>query len=267
MTGSEILAWIEAQGLHLVGGLVVLIAGMILVRWILRLLAKGESRVRMDPTLKGFLDNLIRILLYTIVILTAASTMGISLSSIIAIVASAGVAVSLAVQGVLSNVVGGVMLLLLKPIRVNEYIKAGETEGTVKRIGTIYTELVTPDNKHISMPNSNLTNTPIINYTREGSRRMDIPFGVAYSSDSDRVRQVLLGICEAYPGKIFQDPGPRVLLNECADSSLKYQLRLWCRTEDYWDLYFGLIEKGKRALDEAGIVIPFPQMDVHLSRD
>ena len=267
MTGSQIQVWLEEQGLRLAGGIVVLVAGLALVHWVIKLMERREHFTKIDPTLKGFLGNLTRVLLYCIVILIAASTMGISMTSVITILASAGVAVSLGVQGAISNFVGGVMLLLLKPIRVGEFIRAGEMEGSVVKIGTIYTELRTPDNRHISVPNSNLTNTPIINYTREGTRRLDVPFGVSYSSNAEQVRRVLLGVCGTYSAKILADPEPQVLLSECADSCLKFLLRVWCRADDYLLLAFLLPEKGKEALDAAGITIPFPQLDVHLKQD
>ena len=265
--GSQILVWLEEQGLRLLSGLLILIAGFVAIHWLIKLMERSERLLKIDPTLKGFLGNLVKVLLYIVVIMAAVSTMGIPMTSVITVLASAGVAVSLAVQGALGNLVGGIMLLLLKPIRVGDYIKAGDTEGTVLKIGTIYTELQTFDNRHISVPNSNLTNTPIINYTREGTRRMDITFGVSYSSDSKQVRRTLLGVCQIHSGKILPDPAPQVLLSECADSSMKFLVRVWCRAGDYWDLYYALTEDGKQALDAAGISIPFPQMDVHLKQD
>ena len=188
--------------------------------------------------------------------------MGVPLSSFVAILASAGVAVSLAMQGALSNIVGGAALLLLKQVKAGEYIKVGEVEGTVRTIGMFYTELVTADNRHVSMPNSSLTNTAIINYTREGTRRLDVPFSVSYGADIALVRSTLLGVSAAEG--VLSEPAPQVLLDECGDSAVRVLLRVWCRQEKYWELKFSLLESGKAALTGAGVEIPFPQMDVHI---
>ena len=267
MQYAQIMEIIEAQGMQLFAGLIVLAIGLFIVHWLLKLIARSEKYVRIEPTLKGFLDNLLRLVLYVIVLLTAANTMGIPLTSIITLVASAGVAVSLAMQGALSNFVGGIMLLLLKPIKVNEYVKVGDIEGTVQRIGAFYTELVMPDYRHISMPNSKLTDTAVINYTREGIRRLDVFYTVSYSTDMQQLSTLLLGLLESKRELVLSTPAePVVHMTEMGDSGLKFVLRLWCKTGDYWLLNFYLMEEGKRALDQAGITIPFPQMDVHIKQ-
>ena len=179
------------------------------------------------------------------------------------LLASAGVAVSLAMQGVLTNLIGGFILLLFKPIKVGEYVRIGENEGTVKAIGAFYTEMATFDNRHINLPNGTLTNTAIINYTREGSRRLDLTFSVSYDSSMDQVYEVLNQVVSQEEA-LLPDPAPAVVLNKCADSSLDFQIRVWVKTEDYWPVNFRLLDNGKRALDKAGISIPYPQMDVHM---
>ena len=181
----------------------------------------------------------------------------------VALIASAGVAVSLAVQGALGNFVGGLMLLILKPIRAGEYVKVGEHEGTVRAVKSFYTELVTADNRNISLPNSSLTNTAIVNYTREGTRRLDIEFGIAYGADIASARAALMELAANTDG-ISREPAPAVLMSECADSAVKLMLRIWCDQKDYWRLKFELTEGGKLALDRAGVEIAFPQMDVHI---
>lgn len=264
MNYEQIGQWIQAQGIKLFQGLIVLAVGLFLVHWLLKLMDRKQSIFRLDPTLRGFLDNLIRLVLYVLVFLTAASVMGIPMTSIITLVASAGVAVSLAMQGALSNLVGGLTLLILKPIKVDEYVKVGDIEGTVRRIGAFYTEMNMPDNRHISMPNSNLTNTAIINYTRLGTRRLDLFFNVGYQSDVQHVKDVLMGVVRRHD-TVLPDPAPIVRMNECGDSAIKFVVRLWCKTGDYWPLFFDLLEEGKTALDQAGIQIPYPQMDVHVN--
>ena len=260
---SNFRIFLETQGVGLLRGILVLVVGFFLVHWVLKLLSRNDKYVRIEPTLKGFLDNLIRIVMYVVVILTAANVMGIPMTSIVTLVASAGVAISLALQGALSNLVGGLMLLL-KPIAVNEYVKAGDIEGTVKKVGAFYTELATPDNRFISVPNSTLTNTPIINNSRLGTRRLDVVFSVNYKADINQVKRVLMEVVSR-SANILPDPEPAVILTECGESALRFTIRVW--TGDYWGVNFFLLEEGKKALDAAGISIPYPQMDVHLKQD
>ena len=263
MDWNGIRVILQTQGMKLLGGLIVLAVGFFLAHWILKFIALNRRFVRIEPTLKGFLENLLKLVLYIVIILTAANVMGIPLTSFVTLLASAGVAISLAMHGALSNFVGGMTILLLKPFRASDYVKIGDTEGTVQSIGVFYTELTMPDNRHISLPNSSLTSTAIINYTREGTRRLDVNFGVSYSADIDHVRQTLTDAVRR-TGNILPDPAPMVKLIECGDSSLKFMIRVWCRASDYWEVNWDLLENGKRALDDAGIEIPFPQMDVHV---
>ena len=254
---------IQEQGMKLLGGIVVLIIGFIIVRWVMKFLTRNDHLSKIEPTIKGFLMKLLKVLLYIIVVLTAANVMGIPLTSFVALMGSAGVAVSLAMQGALSNLVGGMTLLLLKPFKVGDYVKIGETEGTIKSIGTFFTELTTPDNRHISMPNSSLTNTAIVNFSREGTRRLDVNFGVSYDADIDHTVNTLREAVNM-TGGILDNPAPVIKLTECGDSSLVFMIRVWCQGQDYWDVNWGLIENGKRLLDREGIEIPYPQMDVHM---
>ena len=262
---DSILTILKNSGVDLLYGILILVIGFFLIHYIMKLLNRKSTFSKLEPTVRGFLINLIRLLLYILVILTAAARIGIPLTSVITLVASAGVAVSLAMQGALSNLVGGLTLLILKPIKAGEYIKVGEFEGTVDTVSAFYTELVTPDIRRISLPNSSLTNTAIINFTREGRRRLDVTYSVAYGSDLDTVYRVLnelAGRCEG----LLPNPAPEVHLNKCADSSLDFVLRVWMEGANYWSAYYFLTDEGKRSLDRAGIEIPFPQMDVHIKQ-
>lgn len=254
---------IQKQGLNILYALAVLVVGGFLVHWALKLLFRKERLSRIDPMLSGFIRALVKFVLYALVILTAIGVMGIPLTSVLTIVASAGVAISLAMQGALSNFVGGVMILLLKPFNAGDYVRVGDTEGTIKTIGMIYTELVTADNRHVSMPNSSLTNAAITNYTREGTRRMDVNFSVAYAADLDQACATIREVVRHTEG-ILEEPAPEVMLTACEDSSLTVTARLWCKPSDYWPIYYGVLRRGKLALDRAQIEIPFPQMDVHI---
>ena len=263
MSWDSIKNFLTTAGVDLLRGLVALAVGLFLVHWVTKLFERYESKMKLEPTLRGFIKNLIRILLYVIVIMTAANTMGIPMTSIVTLLGSAGVAVSLAMQGALGNLIGGFILLLFKPIKAGEYVKIGDNEGTVKSIGTFYTEIVTIDNRLVHLPNGTLTNTAIVNFTREGTRRLDLTFSVGYESDMDQVYEVLNRVVSEEKA-IPPDPAPTVNLLKCGDSSLDFTVRVWVNGTDYWPVYFRMLDNGKRALDKAGISIPYPQMDVHM---
>ena len=263
MNWDSIMSFLTTAGYDLLRGLLALAVGLVLVHWVMKLFDRYESKLKIDPTLKGFFKNLIRILLYVVVIMTAANTMGIPMTSLVTLLGSAGVAVSLALQGVLGNLIGGFILLLFKPIKVGEYVKIGDNEGTVKVIGAFYTEIATADNRHIDLPNGTLTNTAIVNYTREGTRRLELIFGVSYDSDMDRVYEVLNRVVSEEQA-VLPSPAPTVNLSNCADSALEFSVRVWVNADDYWPVNFRMLDNGKRALDRAGIEIPYPQMDVHM---
>ena len=260
---DSVINFLKTAGVDLLRGLLVLAVGFFLVYWINKLLRRNKKLMKIEPTLRGFLLNLIRVVLSVLVVLTAVNIMGIPMTSILTLVASGGVAIGMAMQGVVGNLIGGLILLILHPIRAGEYVKIGESEGTVKTVGVYYTELVTPENKHLSLPNGTLTNTPITNFSRLGTRRLDLTFSVDYSSDMDTVYRVLNELVANQDG-ILPDPAPQMVLFKCADSSLDFAVRVWVKTDDYWPLNFRLLDEGKRALDAAGISIPFPQMDVHV---
>ena len=253
----------EEQGMKLLGGIIVIAVGFMLVRWVLKLLGRSERFTKIEPTIRGFLQNLIKAVLYIIVVLTAANVMGIPLTSFVTLLGSAGVAVSLAMQGALSNLVGGLTLLLLKPFVAGDYVKIGDTEGMVQSVGTFFTEFTTADNRHVSLPNSSLTNTAIVNFSREGTRRLDVVFGVSYDADIDHTINTLREAVSMTAG-ILAQPEPIIRLTECGDSSLSFMIRVWCKSDDYWDVNWDLIEHGKRLLDREKIEIPYPQMDVHM---
>ena len=266
MDWSTIVPILTEHGLKLLGGLLVLVIGLLIVGWVKKLILRSKLFSKMEPTAVGFVKNLISVLLYAIVILSAAGVLGVPLSLFVTIVSLAGAAISLALQGALSNFIGGIIILILRPFKVGQYLKVGDTDGTVRQIGMYYTELVTPDGKQISLPNSALTNTSIINFSSEERRRIDLDFGVSYDAPIDEVRKVLLEVAERSELPL-KDPAPQVLLQEMADSAVKYRLRLYVKNSDYWTLYYYLLEEGKRALDAAGLEIPFPQMDVHVKNE
>ena len=266
MDMEKLKTFFTTAGVNLLMGIIILVVGFFVIHWFMKFLRRSKSFSKLDPSLQTFFLNAIKLILVIIIVLSAANVVGIPLTSIITIFASAGVAVSLGMQGALGNLVGGVTLLLLKPIKTGEYVQIGQHSGMVKNIGAFYTEIVTRDNSLISLPNSSLTNTAIVNYSREGISRVEVFFTVGYQYEIDRVREVLLEMAKKGE-KVLEDPSPWVLVNKCSENGVEYAVRAWGKAEDWTNVRFYLLENGKRALDEADIRIPYPQMDVHIKQD
>lgn len=252
-------------GLKIIFGLVVLFVGMKLAKWVVKLVSKGKGFGKLEVSVQSFLLSFIKIVLYALVIASAAIIWGIPTTSFLTIFTSAGVAVGLALQGALSNFAGGLMILIFKPFKVGDFIENGAVMGTVKDITIIYTILHTVDNKVVTIPNGTLTNSNVINYSALPSRRVDIKFSAGYHDDIEKVKSVLMGVAEAHE-KVLKDPTPFVRLTAQGSSSLDYTFRVWCAGPDYWDVYFDMMERVKMAFDENGISIPFQQVDVHMDK-
>ena len=263
---EKLQSFVTSAGINLLLGIIILVVGLFVIHWLVKFLRKSKSFSKLDPSLQSFFSNAIKLILIVIVVLSAASVIGIPLTSVITIFASAGVAVSLGMQGALGNLVGGLTLLILKPIKTGEYVQIGQHAGLVKTIGAFYTEIVTRDNSLISLPNSSLTNTAIVNYSREGISRIEVFFTVSRLCEIDTVRGVLLEMAKKGE-KVLEDPSPWVLVNKCSETGVEYAVRAWAKAEDWANVRFYLLEYGKRALDEAGIMIPYQQMDVHIKQD
>ncbi len=252
-----------AVGLKLLSAAIVLIIGLLIIRLVKRWMQNSRGFKRIDQSARSFLGSLIRVVLYVLLCLTVAGTLGIPLTSFITILASASVAVGLALQGALTNFVGGLVILLTHPFRIGDYIEVSGQSGTVESIAVFYTTLCTYDNKQITLPNGSLTNTAIINYSSEKIRRVDLTFSVDYASDMEAVKTALLDEATRHE-LVLKDPAPTARLDVQNASSLDFVLRAWCRAEDYWTVYYDLMESVKTRFDRDGIAIPFPQMDVHL---
>ena len=224
-------------------------------------------RSHVEESAIHFIDSFIKFGLYFILILLIASGLGVDAASILALLGSASVAIGLAVQGSLSNFAGGVLLLILKPFVTGEYIKdAAGNEGTVEAVDVFYTQLITPDNRVVVLPNGNLANGTITNYTRYDERRIDIPVGIAYKEDIRRAKEVLERVPKEDPG-VIKEKEIRIFVDSLGESSVNLIVRCWACQSEYWDTKWRLTEQVKYALDEAGITIPFPQMDVHLDKE
>ncbi len=244
-------------------GVLVIIIGCKIVKKVSKKLVNSRVMGRFSMTVRTFLGHLISIALYIVVCLFGASIIGFDISVFGSLIASAGLTIGLAMQGSLSNIAGGVMVVGLKPFEVGDYIESNGVSGTVTDIAIFYTTLTTPDNKKIVVPNGALSNSVIVNYSANDTRRLDLTFGISYNTDLDLAKKVLLS-CAKLDERIFTDPAPVVYITEHADSAVMVQLRVWVRNENYWDVNFAMIEQVKRSFDQLGVEIPFPQMDVHL---
>ena len=249
--------------LQVVLGLILLIIGYRIINIIEKKLKKPHKHSKLDQTVKTFLISFTTISLKIILMVIFLSVIGVPMASLVTIVGSCAVAIGLALQGGLSNIAGGLMILIFKPFKVGDFIATSEYTGTVKAITIFYTVITTIDNKAIHMPNGNLSNSNIINYSANKERRVDIDLSVAYSSNIDKVKEVINKIVDNHE-LILQDKEKFIRLNKHAESALIFTLRVWVKTEDYWTVYFDLMETIKKEFDKNNIEIPFNQLDVHM---
>ena len=244
---------------------VFIVIGMKLIGWVRKILRKSLEKNHADTGLVQFLDSLVKYGLYILLALTILQRFGVQTTSIVAAIGSVGVAIGLALQGSLSNFAGGVIILLIKPFKVGDYVIQGSLEGTVSEIQLFYTTLTTPDNRKIIIPNGQLADNSLINATAADTRRLDIKVGISYNSDVKLAKDLLLKLGENDPDTLKEEgKAPMAAVEELADSSVNMLLRVWTQTDKYWDVKFRLTEAVKFAFDEAGIEIPFNQLDVHL---
>ena len=229
--------------------------------WIIKMLMKGikkaMTKANYDDSLKKFLLNLLTWIFKIVLILVVLGTMGVETTSFAAILAAAGLAIGMALQGSLGNFAGGVLIMTFKPFKIGDLIEAQGQIGVVKEIEIFTTKLTGLSNREIIIPNGALSNGNIINFTTEGTRRVDLVFGVSYDADIKQTKEVLMNVLTSNP-KVLQEPAPAVTVLELADSSVNFAVRPWCKAEHYWDVYFEVTENTKEALDAAGIEIPYP---------
>lgn len=237
--------------------LAMLIIGLVVIKIIINTTTKILKKRNVDVTLQKFLGNLLNWVLKILLFITVIAKLGVETASFAAIIAAAGLAVGLALQGSLANFAGGVLIMIFKPMKVGDLIQTQGETGVVKEIEIFTTKLTGLSNREIIIPNGALSNGNIINFTTEGTRRVDLVFGVSYDADIKQTKDVLLNVLTSHPN-ILKDPAPSVTVLELADSSVNFAVRPWCNTEDYWKVYFDVTENTKIALDNAGIEIPYP---------
>jgi small conductance mechanosensitive channel len=260
---SKVWELLTIYGLKVIAAIAVFIIG----RWIAKMLTSLSEKVmnkrQVDSTIVSFVANLIYIALLVFVVLAALGQLGIQTTSFIAVIGAAGLAIGLALQGSLSNFAAGFLMIIFRPFKVGDYIEGAGVAGTVEEIHIFTTQLVTPDNKTIIVPNAKMTGDNITNYSAKGTRRVELVFGIGYGDDIDHARQVIEGVI-SQDDRVLEDPAPAVVVSELADSSVNFKVRAWTSADDYWGFYFDTTEKVKKQFDAEGISIPFPQRDVHM---
>ncbi|BCA80828.1 mechanosensitive ion channel domain-containing protein [Desulfuromonas sp. AOP6] len=252
-------------GPKLVGAILALVVGLYLAKAIGRMVGRAMDKKQVDPSLRPFMVSLVGTLLKVLVVISVLGMVGIQMTSFIAILGAAGLAVGMALSGTLQNFAGGVIILVFRPFKVGDYIEAQGYAGSVKEIQIFNTILTTPDNKTIIIPNGGLSTSSMVNYSTEPRRRVDWTFGIAYGDDVDLAKKTLLNLLLGHD-KVLKDPAPFVEVGALADSSVNFTVRAWVESADYWAVHFYMNETVYKKFAEVGLNIPFPQMDVHLDK-
>lgn len=262
---NEYSPLIVEYGTGLIYALLVLIIGL----WIAKLITKSIKKLMlkgdMDNSLVPFLTSLIGTVLKVLIVISALGMLGIEMTSFIALLGAAGLAVGMALSGTLQNFAGGVMILIFKPFKAGDFIDAQGHMGVVKEIQIFNTILTTGDNKTIIIPNGGLSTGAMVNFSTQSTRRVDWTFGIGYGDDADKAKEVLRALLDA-DKRVFQDPEPFIALSELADSSVNFVVRAWVNASDYWGVYFAMNENVYKTFEKEGLSIPYPQMDVHLDK-
>lgn len=254
-------------GLKIILALAIYYVGKWITNWILRILDRSFVRRNVDLSLRNFLRSMIKVVMTVLVILAAIQTLGVNTSSFLAIFASAGLAIGMALSGTLQNFAGGVILLLLRPYRIGDYITAQGQSGTVKSIGLFSTQLSTPDNRIIYVPNSAISTSIVDNYSQPTTRRVDWKVSISYGDDMDVARKEILAMLTADKRVLKEPAEPMVVLSELGNSAVILSVRAWAANDDYWALYWEINERIYKELPQKGLHFPYPQMDVHIKQN
>ncbi len=236
---------------------------LIAVKVIGGVIARVLNRSRLETTLSRFIQSMLRVVLYFIAVLIVLGSLGIDVTSLIALLSVAGLAVSLALQNTLSNLAGGIQLLITKPFAAGDYVEAGANSGSVQEVGLAYTVLVTPDNKVVHVPNSDIASARIVNYNGKDTRRVELKVTASYDAPLQTVKDTINGLIAA-DSRIHTQPEPFVTVSAYGSSSIEYTVRVWCAAGDYWDVYFGLMNDLKPAFDAAGVEMTYDHVNVHI---
>ena len=259
---AKIAEFIASFGFRLLGAILVLVVGIFLIKWVCNLVVKAKGMQKSPKNAQTLIKNIVKISLYIVLLFTVAMIIGVPAASLVAVIGSAGLAIGLALQGGLTNIAGGIIILCFKPFEIGDFIETSSHSGTVVDIGLIYTTINTPDNKRVVIPNGTVSNASVVDYSAYETRRLDLELSVAYDSDIDMVKETLLSLANAHE-LVLKDPAPFVRLGTHGESALIFKLRVWVKSADYWTVNFDLLEASKKVFDKRGIEIPFPQLDVH----
>lgn len=259
---SQLMNWAVEAGKSILMAVVIYIVGRFIIKLVKKLLNAMMERRQMDPTIRAFLGSFVNILLTILLLITVVSALGVNTTSFAALLASAGVAVGMALSGNLQNLAGGILLLLFKPYKIGDYISAQGVEGVVKEIQIFHTIITTVDNKEIYVPNGALSSGSVTNFSSNKQRRVDLTFSVEYGLNIQNVRNVILSVIKK-DERILVDPAPFVALAELSDSSVDFTVRLWVKSENYWDVFFQTKEAIYEEFNNQKIGFPFPQVTVH----
>ena len=247
--------------INLLLAVIILVVGFVLVKALVKFIKKRKFFQNMDVNAQSFLANLISAALKIVLIFTAVIVIGVPEASVLAVISSCGLAIGLALQGGLSNIAGGVVIMICRPFHIGDYIESSSVSGVVQEIGLYYTKITTADNVDVVVPNSTISNATVKNLSTEVDRRIDFDFNVAYDTDLDLARKVLLAISEKNE-LVYNEPAPQVFIAKHGESAVTIKLRLWCATENYWTVYFDMYEDVKKAFDQFEIEIPYNHLNV-----
>lgn len=260
---TKVSGLLTQYGFKILGAIVILIVGRIVAKMLSSWLHKGMTKAKVDPLLTAFTENLSFVAMMVFVVLAALQTLEIPVVSFISVLAAAGLAIGLALQGSLSNFAAGVLMIIFKPIHVGDFVEIGGTKGVVQEIQIFNTILNSPDNIRVIVPNAQVTGGCIRNYSTNSTRRVDLVIGVGYDDDLSKTREVIQTVL-TQDERVLDDPAPTIAVSELGDNSVNFVVRPWVKTTEYWDAYFELTENIKNALDANGISIPYPQRDIHV---
>ena len=263
---EQLYGIIMVYGPKLIGAIITLIIGMWIISIIRGVLRRRFEKKDMEPSLRGFLNSIIGILLKTMLWISVIGMMGVEMTSFIAILGAAGLAIGMALSGTLQNFAGGVMILIFKPFKTGDYIEAQGHSGSVNEIQIFNTILKTPDNKTIIIPNGGLSTSSMVNYSTEPKRRVDLVFGIGYGDDIDKAKNVLMKIINDDKRILSEPAEPFLAVTELADSSVNIVVRVWADAANYWGIHFDLKEQVYKTFEKEGLNIPYPQMDVHVKK-
>lgn len=263
---QKVYEYLAQYGFKVIGALIIFLIGRWLAKIISRLIETALIKSRVDKTLAKFVKNLSQIVLLVFVVMAALAPLGVETTQFAVVVGAAGLAIGLALQGSLANFASGFLMIIFRPFKVGDFIEAAGVKGTVKEIQIFNTIINTPDNIRAIIPNAQITGGNVLNYTANGTRRVDLVVGISYEDDLKKAKTIIEGVL-AQDERVLQDPKPNVAVFELGDSSVNFVVRPWVKAADYWDAYFDITAKIKLALDENGISIPYPQRDIHIKNE